>query len=179
MKHIIHIYGASGSGTSTLGRKICDELGYHFMDTDDYFWLPTNPKFTTKRDPKERIALMKRDIEKADNVVISGSLVDWGDELVPMFTLAIRLDTATEVRLQRLKQREKAAFGNRIEEGGDMYHTHVKFIEWASAYDTGGLDMRSKAKHDEWEKSLQCKRILLNGAGDLEDNFKMVKQELK
>lgn len=41
MKNVI-LYGASGSGTSTLGRKICEELGYKFMDTDDYFWFPTN-----------------------------------------------------------------------------------------------------------------------------------------
>ena len=34
MKQVIHIFGASGSGTSTLGRKICEELGYFFMDTD-------------------------------------------------------------------------------------------------------------------------------------------------
>lgn len=40
MKNVIHIFGASGAGTSTLGRKICAELGYRFMDTDDYFWLP-------------------------------------------------------------------------------------------------------------------------------------------
>lgn len=26
MKNVIHIYGASGSGTSTLGRKISEEL---------------------------------------------------------------------------------------------------------------------------------------------------------
>lgn len=37
MKRIIHIFGASGSGTSTLGKKICDELGYKFMDTDGDF----------------------------------------------------------------------------------------------------------------------------------------------
>ena len=44
MKNVIHIYGASGSGITTLGRKISEELGYKFMDTDDYFWLPTNPQ---------------------------------------------------------------------------------------------------------------------------------------
>ncbi len=27
MKNVIHIYGASGSGVSTLGRKISEELG--------------------------------------------------------------------------------------------------------------------------------------------------------
>ena len=41
MKNVIHIYGAAGSGTTTLGRKISEELGYKFMDTDDYFRLPT------------------------------------------------------------------------------------------------------------------------------------------
>ncbi len=69
-KNVIHIFGASGSGTSTLGEKICLELGYKFMDTDDYFWLPTNPKFTTKRNAEERLAMMRADIEDAENVVI-------------------------------------------------------------------------------------------------------------
>lgn len=107
MKNVIHIYGASGSGTSTLGRKISEELGYKFMDADDYFWLTTNPRYTTKRSKEERLALMKKDISDNDNVVISGSLVDWGDELIPLFTLAIRLVTDTEIRTTRLKEREK------------------------------------------------------------------------
>ena len=47
-KEVIHIYGASGSGTSTLGRYLGDKLGYFFMDTDDYFWLPTDPPYTKK-----------------------------------------------------------------------------------------------------------------------------------
>ena len=67
MKNVIHIYGASGSGTSTLGRKISEELGYKFMDTDDYFWLPTNPRYTTKRNREERLALMKKDIAENSN----------------------------------------------------------------------------------------------------------------
>lgn len=41
MKNVIHIFGASGSGTTTLVKKICEELGYTLMDTDDYF-LDTN-----------------------------------------------------------------------------------------------------------------------------------------
>lgn len=116
MKNVIHIYGASGSGTSTLGRKISEELGYKFMDTDDYFWLPTNPRYTTKRSKEERLALMKKDISDNDNVVISGSLVDWGDELIPLFTLAIRLVTDTEIRTTRLKEREKQKNFKKVQE---------------------------------------------------------------
>ena len=99
------------------------------MDTDDYFWLPTNPKYTTKRSKGERRALMKKDISENDNVVISGSLVDWGDELIPLFTLAIRLVTDTEIRIKRLKIREKKKFGDRIIPSGDMYANHIEFIE--------------------------------------------------
>lgn len=107
MKNVIHIFGASGSGTTTLGKKICEELGYTQMDTDDYFWMPTEPKFTHKRPIKERVELMKNDINKSDNVVISGSLTDWGNELIPYFTLAIRIEMKQSVRIERLKKREK------------------------------------------------------------------------
>jgi adenylate kinase family enzyme len=178
MKNVIHIFGASGSGTSTLGKKISEALGYKFMDTDDYFWVPTDPKFTRKRSREERIALMTRDINRFDNVVISGSLVDWGDVLIPYFTLAIRIETGTDIRIDRLKKREKERFGARIEAGGDMHRQHLEFIEWAKAYDTGGVDMRSKAKHDEWQKLLLCELLVLNGADAPECNLEKVKKHL-
>ena len=178
-KHVIHIFGASGSGTSTLGKKICDELGYRFMDTDDYFWLPTDPKFTAKRDVKERLAMMKKDIQCAENAVISGSLADWGDALIPYFTLAVRLETAADIRISRLLQRERERFGTRIDSGGDMFEQHQDFIAWARAYDTGGPAMRSKAKHDQWQKLLPCKLIELDGADALDTNFEAVRRALK
>ncbi len=177
-KQVIHIYGASGSGTSTIGRFLCDNSGYFFMDTDDYFWEPTNPPYTTKRAVSDRIAKMKKDIEKYDTVVISGSLVDWGDVLIPFFTLAIRVNTDTAIRIERLKKRERAHFGNRIDAGGDMYENHQKFLEWAASYDNGGLDMRSKAKHDEWEKLLPCPRIILDGSLPLEESFERIRKIL-
>ena len=62
MKNVIHIFGASGSGTTTLGKKICSELGYTLMDTDTYYWIPTEPPFKLKRPANERIELMKNDI---------------------------------------------------------------------------------------------------------------------
>ena len=178
MKNVIHIYGASGSGTSTLGKKICEELGYRFMDTDDYFWLLTNPKYTTKRSIVERISLMRKDIEESENVVISGSLTGWGDELIPLFTLAIRLEADTNIRIERIKKREKEKFGDRIMPNGDMYQQHLDFLEWAKKYDTGSVKMRSKAKHDEWQKLLQCKILTLNGADDLQENFQKIKEVL-
>lgn len=178
MKNVIHIFGASGSGTTTLGKKISEELGYKHMDTDDYFWMPTDPKYTLKRPREERIELMVRDINAYENVVISGSLVGWGDELMPYFTLAVRIEIDRDVRIARLIAREKGRYGARIEPGGDMHLQHTEFVEWAKAYETGGLDMRSRARHDEWQKQLSCELLCVDGADTPEENFEKVKEIL-
>lgn len=175
---VIHIYGASGSGTTTLGKFISEQLGYTFMDTDDYFWIKTNPEYTQKRKIEERIQMMKKDILHSDKVVISGSLVDWGDELIPYFTLAVRVVTDKNIRIDRLKEREKKHFGSRIEIGGDMYQNHNEFIEWATAYDTGDINMRSKLKHDQWQKLIKCKQIIVRGEDDLKYNLEIIKVAL-
>lgn len=177
-KQVIHLYGAAGSGTSTIGRFISDRSGYFFMDTDDYFWEPTDPPYTAKRNVSDRIALMRHDIAKYGHIVISGSLVGWGDELIPLFTLAVRVETDTAIRIDRLKKREREHFGNRIDTGGDMYETHRKFIDWAASYDNGGFDMRSRAEHDEWQKKLQCQRITVNGSLPVEKNFEIIQRHL-
>ena len=179
MKSVIHIFGASGSGTTTLARKISAELGYKLMDTDDYFWLPTAEKYTEKRPVAERIEMMNRDIDGADNVVISGSLTDWGDVLIPRFTLAVRIEMDRNLRIERLMQREKERYGARIAPDGDRYQAYLAFVEWAKSYDEGGMDMRSKAKHDAWEKLLACDVLHLDGADPLEEKLKKVKEALE
>lgn len=177
-KNVIHIFGASGSGTTTLGEKISRELGYLHMDTDDYFWLPTDPKFTAKRPIPERLRLMRQDMEQAENVVISGSLTDWGDVLIPTFTLAIRIEMEPTLRLERIAMRERQRFGARIAPGGDMYETHQAFLEWASHYDTGGLEIRSRVKHDQWQKLLTCPVLLLDGADTVQQHYEKIAQML-
>jgi uridine kinase len=104
--------------------------------------------------------------------------VDWGDDLISYFTLVVRVVTDKDVRIERLMKREKKNFGSRIEIGGDMYQNHVEFIEWAAAYDTGDIDMRSKAKHDQWQKLLKCKQITVNGEDDLKYNLELIKNAL-
>lgn len=178
MKEIIHIYGASGSGTSTLGRRLAEELGCRFMDTDDYFWEPTDPKFTVKREASERLKLMWADIEAADSAVISGALTGWGDALIPYFTLVVRVITPTQLRIERLRAREYARFGERIRPGGDMYEQHLAFLEWAAQYDTGDESMRSKANHDLWQRKLTCRQIVIDGAAELEEKLGRIIEEL-
>ena len=163
-KHrVIHIFGASGSGTSSLAKAICDKTGFRLMEVDDYFWMPTDPPFTNRRNSIERAILMQKDIDAFRNVVIAGSATGWGDFLIPQISLALRLVVPMDIRIDRIKQREFIRFGDRIGHGGDMHNQHQAFLEWASKYDEGGLDIRSKAQHDEWQKKLTCDLLILDG----------------
>ena len=178
-KQVVHIFGASGSGTSTLGKQLSEVTGYVWMDTDDYYWLPSDPPYTDKRKISERLRLMKEDMEKAENAVISGALEGWGGDLIPYFTLGVRVVTDTDLRLLRLKKREAEHFGARILEGGDMYRNHLAFLEWAKGYDDGDMSTRSRARHDEWQRQLSCKVIVVNGAEDLERNCQVIREALQ
>ena len=98
--------------------------------------------------------------------------------MIPYFTLAIRIEMKQSIRIERLVKREMERYGSRIEPGGDMYQRHIDFVEWAKSYDNGGMDIRSKAKHDEWQKLLPCRILHLDGEAPLEDNFEKVLKAL-
>lgn len=171
---VIHICGASGSGTTTLANVICERFGFLHLDTDDFFWEPTDPPFTTKRTSELRQKLLAEAIESSERCVISGSLCDWGDIFISKFNLVIYLHTDTSIRIERLRAREFSNFGARILPGGDMYEAHDVFIRWAAAYDTGGLEIRSAMMHREWLKLCSCPVIKLDGASNIQENLKSI-----
>ena len=169
MKHVIHIFGASGSGTTTLGQAIADRTGYRFLDSDDYLWMLTDPQYTTKRPSEERLALLEGDIDASDGAVVSGSLVGWGDPLIPRFTLAVRLVVPHDERMARIERRELDRYGDRIRPGGDMYEISQAFLAWAAGYEDGPATMRSRAMHDLWQQKLSCPLLTLDGTRPVEE----------
>jgi len=74
MNHRIHIFGASGSGTSTLAAHLAREIGGYHLDTDSYYWHKSDPPYTYKREPSERIKMIEHDIQHNENWVLSGSI---------------------------------------------------------------------------------------------------------
>ena len=188
---IIHITGASGAGVTTLGRAICDAFGHTHLDTDDFFWEPEariplpnaantadctdvvmRPKFTVKRDKAERRRLLGEAIDASGGrCVISGSLTDWGDMFIPEFQLVIYVKTPTELRLERLRAREFAEFGDSILPGGEREKEHREFLDWAAQYDTAGTDMRSAAMHYEWLQRLTCPVVGVDGSLPVTENL--------
>jgi adenylate kinase family enzyme len=169
MIKVIHILGASGSGTSTLGQALERAYDYKWLDTDDYFWLPTDPPYTQSRPREERLSLLKADMAKFPKCVISGSLGIWGDELIPQMDLVVWVDTPTDVRVERLRKREYERYGNRILEGGDMSAIHDEFMDWASAYEINQPPERGRALHEAWISKVSCPVIRLDGARPVAD----------
>jgi adenylate kinase family enzyme len=146
----IHILGASGSGTSTVGRILSERMAIPLFESDDMFWEKTEIPFSVKRAKGERVELLNRIIENNQSWVIAGSALKWGDILLETADCIVLLTCPKEERRSRLMAREKARFADRIEAGNDMHSNHKEFIEWAMSYDTGGLDTRSRASEEAW-----------------------------
>ena len=160
----IHIMGASGAGVTTLGRALADRLAVPHHDTDDYYWRPTVPPFHEKRPVDERLRLMEALFLGRLDWVLSGSLDDWGDPLVPYFDLVVFLNAPTALRLERLRDREARHFGaDAVLPGGWRHPETEDFIEWASHYDDGSREGRNLPRHQAWLETLPCPVLRLDG----------------
>lgn len=156
MKTHIHIFGASGSGTTTIAREVCQRTGYSHFDSDDYFWLPTPQPFTVERSKEDYSRLLYQDLKPDAKWILSGSIVGWADDLMPLFDLIVFVYVPRDIRIERLKKRELERYGDRISLGGDRYEANVDFIEWAGSYDSGTQTGRNLAKHEAWLKKATC-----------------------
>jgi adenylate kinase family enzyme len=174
----VHVFGASGSGTTTLGRALATALGSVHLDADTYFWQSTDPPFTQIRPAGERVILLGNALQATPNWVLSGSVCGWGDAFKDDFTLAVFLYIPMDVRMRRILERDQARFGARIERGGDMYEANQAFIEWASKYDTAGLEMRSRTLHEQWVKTLRCPVLRIEYDAPLERSLDIVQTRL-
>jgi adenylate kinase family enzyme len=162
----LHITGASGSGTTTLGRAVAARLGLTHLDTDDFYWAPVEPKFSVKRPIPQRLALLDTAIAVAAPAgwVLSGSLSGWGDPLIDLFTHVILMNAPTPLRLERLRARETAEFGAAaVGPGGARHAEFTAFIEWAAGYEDSGFSGRSRVRHETWLTHLPCPVLRLEG----------------
>ena len=171
----VHLVGASGSGTTTLGRALARDLGIPHFDTDDYFWLPTDPPFEQIRDRAGRQALLGADLEHHPAWVLSGSLCGWGDIFIPLFDLVVFCAVPTDVRLTRLRAREVERYGAAaIAPDGPLRAKHEGFIAWAASYDAGPAVERSRRMHEAWLATLPCPVLRLEDTDDNETRLKTV-----
>lgn len=173
----IHIFGASGSGTTTLGQSLAKDLKCAHFDADNYYWIKTDPPFTTKREITARLELLTRDLTDP-NWVLSGSLVRWADQVLSTFTLAVFVYLEPKQRMERLRIRERERYGSRIDPGGDMHQLHLDFLKWAASYETPNMEIRSKAMHEAWIRTLSCNVLTIDGAISTTEQIRQVKSAI-
>ncbi len=156
----IHILGASGAGTSTLGRELTRVLPHVHLDSDDYFW---EQKYSKQTDVAARLIKVKQDLCRKEPWILSGAVCGWGDELRPFFDLVIYLWVPSELRLERLRAREFERYGSEVLPGGNKYEDMQTFLDWAALYDRAGIEVRSKVLHEEWMSVLECPVLRMEG----------------
>jgi len=170
----IHITGASGSGTTTLGAAVGAALGIKHLDADDFAWAPTEPPFELRRTPAERWALFTAAIDGVERWVLSGSLLRWDDQVMPLFDLVIFLHIPQEVRIARLLARERARYGANIDPGGSQYESNRFFMAAAEGYETGEYPIQNLPNTRAWLARLSCPVIEIEGAVPLEESLAIV-----
>ncbi len=129
----IIIMGLNGSGKSTISTELADLLNYKRMDVEDYYFLDSDIPYAKSRTREEVMQLMLDDINKYHHYVLASVGCDWGPEIVSTYKLAILLYAPLQVRLERIKQRETARFGDRVLEEGDMYESQKRFRDMVAS----------------------------------------------
>ena len=170
----ILIFGAAGSGTSTTARALAERLRYTHIDVDAYSWEETAVPKAGRTPHARRVPLLQKAMDSSAGFVMSGSVCGWGDGLIPRFNLAVFVTTPTDVRLDRLHNREYAQFGERILEGGDMHGHFSWFMKYAESYDTGMPPDRCRKLHEEWIGQLPCTVLRIDGAAPIEQNLNTI-----
>jgi adenylate kinase family enzyme len=160
----VNLLGASGSGKSTLGRAVAAALDCPYLDADTYFHEPTDPPFQKMRAPEERLRLLVQDLGVHRDWVLGGSLSSFGAHPLLDPTLVVFLWLPADVRLERLRRRERERFGARLDPGGDMHAGHMEFMAWAAEYDAGTAASNNVRIHETWLAQQTCPVLRVAGS---------------
>jgi adenylate kinase family enzyme len=175
----IHLVGASGSGTTTLGRALATRLDCPHLDTDDFFWLPSDPPFQHVRERGERQARLGTALRASAGWVLSGSLCGWGDLFIPQFELVVFLWVPPDVRLARLRARERDRYGHAVDPGGPLHGRSEAFIAWAAGYDERlAPPERCRRLHEQWLTALPCPVLRLEDTASVEERLARIEYHL-
>jgi hypothetical protein len=97
---------------------------------------------------------------------------------MPRFDLVVFLSVPSEVRLARLRVRERERYGDAIEPGGPLREKYEAFIAWAASYEDGSPVERSRRMHEDWLAKLPCPVLRLEGTDDVATRVKSVSVRL-
>ncbi|EDP69825.1 hypothetical protein FBALC1_09847 [Flavobacteriales bacterium ALC-1] len=175
----ILIFGASGSGTTTLASSLAKKTGFPHLDVDDYYWKLTNPPFQEKVKPKIRQQNLLLDFQNHENVIVCGSMVSWGNVWKTAFDLVVFLYLKNDIRMQRLKNREIERYGKKLLFHKQTQENSKAFIEWANKYEDSNFCGRSLKIHNKWMAKIDCPILRIDGSNSLAEKTNFIQKHLK
>ncbi|MBU6342335.1 MAG: adenylate kinase [Bacteroidetes bacterium] len=176
----IHLLGASGSGVSTLGKALASRLQLDYFDSDAYFWAPSEPPFSQRREPSERNRLVMQDLQSSQGWVLGGSILNWGGAIFPPFDLIVFLYLPLELRMKRLEAREFARYGSVIYEDPERNRLFREFLAWARDYDENtGIANRTLQAHRAWLAEARAPVLEISGDLTVEERVLRVVEQLQ
>ncbi|MGN9161975.1 AAA family ATPase [Clostridium thiosulfatireducens] len=167
--HGIIVFGANGSGKSTIARELANILNFKHMDIEDYHFEKSEIPYTIERSHEDCLKLMLADINKYHSFVISAVTGDFGDTISQLYELAVFISAPIELRIKRIEQREYEKHGERIRKGGDMYEQHLKFVDFAAS--------RSLSRIEQWGETLVCPVIRIDGTENWHTNVAKIAEQ--
>lgn len=170
----ILVFGASGSGTTTLAREFALKYDFIHLDADEYYWKKTSPPYQIKIPLQERSLSLMNHLKNSGNAVISGSLSTWGKQWLEAFDLGVFLIIPQEIRIKRLKLREIERYGAKIDWDSKTKEISDDFIEWAKQYDDPSFEGRGVTQHKRFIEDLKCPTITIYGDTSTDERIKMI-----
>gem|GEM_PF-333789 len=178
----IIIFGAPGSGTTTIGKEVAKQLGFQHFDLDDYIWrFDTKIPYTISTPCEERIQLLMNDISKFPHFVMSGSMDSFNAPFVSLFDLAVYNTAPVEIRAERFRTRELARWGDRVLPGGDMYEAlhQGDYLAIARQYEISGPPYANRKMHEQWAAILPCSVLSIDGTLPVAENVALIIDQYK
>jgi hypothetical protein len=143
-----------------LARAVADAWGVPHADSDDYFWLPTDPPYTRKRPVDERLTLMEQVFLPREAWVLSGWMLGWGEPVIARCEAVVFLTLDPAERLRRLDARERVRHsGVQVDE-----EAFERFLTWARGYEDPEFHSLNRRRHEEWLATLSCPVLRLDSA---------------
>lgn len=179
----IAIMGLNGCGKSTLAHAIAKRLDFYEMDVEDYYFPEQKNSrqavleqqydvkceykgelpYSMPCSAKEVQEMIRNDIEKHQQFVISGVTMNWDEDILSVIDVAFILEVPAQERVKRVQHREEVRFGSRVMSGGDMYEQQKAFRDI--------IANRSNERVDESADRLQCKKVRLDGTKSIEESI--------
>ena len=173
----LHIFGASGSGVTTLGQALAQTLHCTYLDSDDFYWEPSPQPFTQRRPSALRNQQLLAALAHEADWILGGSIINWELALPTEFDLAVLLWVPPAVRLARLEAREHERYGAALLEPPRQQQLR-EFLAWAAGYDDNTARGRTLQAHEQWLRHLACPTLEIRDDTSVADRIQQITSAL-